>query len=87
MPASEDGIFQPARFQQGKATMTEEQSADAAERAASPLRGHDAGLPAHRAEFRVLDDPVRGVAGSLDEMVHGVGGIFDGLDDQDRAAP
>jgi hypothetical protein len=33
-------------------------------------------------EFRLLDDPVRGVTGSLDEMVHGVGGVFDGLDDQ-----
>jgi hypothetical protein len=32
-------------------------------------------------EFRLLDDPVRGVTGSLDEMVHGVGGVFDGLDD------
>ncbi|HXW45770.1 MAG TPA: hypothetical protein VEL03_13335 [Streptosporangiaceae bacterium] len=40
---------------------------------AAPARDHD--------EFRLLDDPVRGVAGSLDEMVHGVGGIFDGLDD------
>jgi hypothetical protein len=35
------------------------------------------------AEYRVLDDPVHGVASSLDEMVHGVGGIFDGLDEQE----
>jgi hypothetical protein len=64
--------------------MAEERCAGAGDQAADPIRGQDTGLGT---EFRVLDDPVRGVAGSLDEMVHGVGGIFEGLDDLEAAKP
>jgi hypothetical protein len=63
----------------GMAAMAEQLGAG--EPAQAGEQGEDGAPAGDRGEFRLLDDPVRGVAGSLDEMVHGVGGIFDGLDD------